>query len=81
MVKLFAKVVSNFNLKLLTILAKSSNLDAWLAREYASAGGYYTVLQIQTEISPAQQVRIESFQPIIFIWSLDQLIVWAYADR
>ena len=45
---------SKVDLKLLTILAKKSILDAWLGPERASAGGYNTVLKIQTKISPWQ---------------------------
>ena len=34
-----------------------------------------TVLNIETEISPCQEVKMESFYPTIFISSLGQLIV------
>lgn len=51
--KLFPKVVSNVNLKLLNILEKSATLDDWLRREYASAGGHNTILKIRTDISLA----------------------------
>ena len=49
---------SKVDLKLLTILAKRSILDAWLGPGRASAGGYNTVLKIETEISPWQQVKM-----------------------
>ena len=51
--KLFPKVVSNVNLKLLIILEKSATLDDRLSREYASAGGHNTILKIRTDISLA----------------------------
>lgn len=47
----FAKIVSSINIKLLTILAKRSILDACLVLVGASAGGCNTVIKIQTEIS------------------------------
>ena len=59
--KNFAKIVNNVNLKLLTILEKRTNLDAWLSPACASAGGCNIVLKIQSEISHWQQVKIESF--------------------
>ena len=37
---IFTKIVSNVDLKPLTILAKRSTIDAWLVPEHASAGGY-----------------------------------------
>ena len=46
MMKHFTEIVSNINLKLLTILAKRSSSD------YASVGSYNTVLKVQMEISP-----------------------------
>ena len=51
--KLFPKVVSNVNFKLLNILEKSATLDDWLCREYASAGGHNTILKIRAYISLA----------------------------
>ena len=52
---------THLGLKPLTILAKRSILDAWLFPKWVSVGGYNTVSKIQTEISPWQQVRMESF--------------------
>lgn len=49
---------SDVNLKLLTMLAKRSILDAWPGPECVSVGKYKTVLKIQTEISPWQQVNM-----------------------
>ena len=45
--------------RLLTVLPKKTLLDAWLAPECPSADGNNTVLKIQTEISPGQQVKME----------------------
>ena len=59
--ELFAKIVSKVSLKTVTILAKSSILDTWLGAECASADGYNIVLKVQTEMSPWQQVKTESF--------------------
>ena len=52
---------THLGLKPLTILAKRSILDAWLFPKWAYVGGYHTVFKIQTEMSPWQQVRMESF--------------------
>ena len=57
----FAKIVISINSKLLTILAKSSILDARLGPECVSTGRYNTNLKIQMELSPRQQVKMESF--------------------
>ena len=45
----------------LTIFVKSLVLDPWLGLEYASADEHNTVLKVQTELSPWQQVKMESF--------------------
>ena len=47
---LLAKIVSNANLKTLTILSKRFIFDAWLGPGRASADWYITVLKIQTNI-------------------------------
>ena len=70
-----AKIVSNVDLKPLTILTKSSILDALLGPKLASAVEYNPVLKIQTEISHWQQVKEESFQSTITVWSLGQKTV------
>ena len=54
----FVKMFSNGYLKPLTILAKTSILDAWLGQECASAGEYNAVLQIQMEMPPREQVKM-----------------------
>ena len=59
--KPFGKAVNKVNLKLLTILAKGSNVDAWISLERVSASGYNTVLKSHTEIYPLQRVKMESF--------------------
>ena len=46
---MLVKIVSNVNLKTLTILAKRFILDAWLGPGCASVDWYITVLKIQTE--------------------------------
>ena len=51
-IEFFAKKVTNVYLKALTVLNKSSILDALIGLEYASASRYSLVLKIQTEISP-----------------------------
>ena len=56
-----AKIVSKVNSKLLTILTKKYNLDIWLGPGCVSVGGKNTTLEIQTEISPGQQLNMESF--------------------
>ena len=57
--ELFVKIVSNINLKSLTILEKSFTLDAWPDPEFPSAGGWNTVPKIQTKIW--QQVKMVTF--------------------
>ena len=74
-IEFFAKKVTNVYLKALTVLNKSSILDALIGLEYASASRYSLVLKIQTEMSPWKQVKMASFQSTISIWSLGQLIV------
>ena len=68
---LLAKIVNNVNLQVLTIPEKILILDAWLSLGCASADWYITVLIIQTKIyKHGRQVKMESFQSTIFIWSL-----------
>ena len=69
-IEFFAKKVTNVYLKALTVLDKSSILDALVGLEYASASRYSIALKIQTEISPWKQVKMPSFQSTISIWSL-----------
>ena len=45
---IFTKIVSNVDLKPLTILAKRSTIDAWLVPEHASAGGYTVKFSLTT---------------------------------
>ena len=58
---------SKVNFQLLTIVAKRSALDALLGPEYALTSGYNTVLKIQTEILPWQQVKMVSFFFLFFL--------------
>ena len=68
---LLAKIFSNVNLKTSTVLAKRLILDAWLGPGRASADWYITALKIQTKICKVRrQVKVESFQSTISIWSL-----------
>ena len=60
--ELFAEIVSNINLTLLTILAKKHILDTWPGPQCPCADRCKTGLQIQTEISPRQQVKMSSFK-------------------
>lgn len=64
------KIVSNVYSKLLTILAKSSILDAWMGRQCASAGGLKIVLKIQMEIFPQIFIGGVSFQksPMVSVY-------------
>ena len=62
MMVLLTKIVSNVNLKALTILTKRLILDVWLGPGRASVDGYITALKIQTKICiDGRQVKIESF--------------------
>ena len=62
MMVLLAKVISNINLKTLTILVKTLILDSWLGPGRASADRYITVLKIQTKTCKDEsQVKMESF--------------------
>ena len=60
-IKLFAKIVSKVNLKLLIILEKRSNLYAWLGSECVPAARYNTIPKIQTKITYWQQIKMELF--------------------
>ena len=61
--ELFAKGVSCVNVKTLTILVKRSILDG-LSPEYISPDGYKTDRIIETELSPWQQIKMESFNQL-----------------
>ena len=50
MIVLLTKIVSNTNLKTLSILAKSLILVTWVGPRRVSADGYITVLKIQMEM-------------------------------
>ena len=50
MMMLLAIIVSNVNLKALTVLARMLILDAWLGPGHASADQYIIVLEFQTKI-------------------------------
>ena len=59
---LLAKVVSNINSKMSTILAKRLIISSWLGPECASADWNIIVLKIQTKICKnGRQVKMESF--------------------
>ena len=68
----FAKIISNVNLKPLTVLAKSSILDIWIGPECAFPSECNTVPKIQTEITPWQEVKMASFWSNLYIWNLVQ---------
>ena len=51
MIVLLPKIVSNINLKTLTILTKALILVAWLGSGRVFADGYITVLKIQMQVS------------------------------
>ena len=62
MIVLLAKIVSNVNLKALTIPAKRLILDAWLRPVPTSADWYIIVLKIETKMcKDERQVKMESF--------------------
>ena len=62
MMVILAKLVSNVNLRILTILAKRLILIAWMGPGLASAGGHLTVLEIQSEMcKDGRRVKRGSF--------------------
>ena len=62
MMVLLTKIVSNINLKTLTILAKRLILVAWLGPGCAFTDGYIIFLNIQMEIcKDGRRVKIGSF--------------------
>ena len=61
MIVLLTKIISNVNLKTLTILAKRLILDALLGPGRASADCYIIALKIQTKIYiDGKQIKTES---------------------
>lgn len=58
--ELFAERVININLNLLSVFAIRSILDVRLCPEFVSTGGYKTVLRIQTNTLPRQQMNMTS---------------------
>ena len=62
MMVILAKLVSNVNLRILTILAKRLILIALMGPGLASAGGHLTVLEIQSEMcKDGRRVKRGSF--------------------
>ena len=62
MMVLLTKLISDVNLKTLTILGNRLILDEWLGPGCASADWYITVLKLQTKICKDEgQVNMESF--------------------
>ena len=62
MMVLLTKIISDVNLKTLTILGNRLILDEWLDPGCASADWYITVLKLQTKICKDEgQVNMESF--------------------
>ena len=62
MMVLLTKIISDVNLKTLTILGNRLILDEWLGPGCASADWYIVVLKLQTKICKDEgQVNMESF--------------------
>ena len=62
MMVLLTKIISDVNLKTLTILGNRLILDEWLGPGCASADWYIPVLKLQTKICKDEgQVNMESF--------------------
>ena len=62
MMVLLTKIISDVNLKTLTILGNRLILDEWLGPGCASADWYIAVLKLQTKICKDEgQVNMESF--------------------